>query len=297
MRSSVSLTLLLAACSNAPAYPGGVSTPPLAAVPEPPAAPNAQVPLPPELAAAEGPSGTAGAGNESYDAVGYASWYGEELSGNRTATGERFDPAAITAAHRTLPLGSIAEVTSLDTGRTILVRINDRGPARTDREIDLSRGAADQLGAQGAIAAVRVRGIVASPADLVALRAGQRAAPRLDAPPALLAALRKELTPKAVSSPAPVHATVTSQVAPVERPAPSISDERAATGRYLVQVATFSTEARAKALARTLGGSVQRAGALWRVRTGPYRDLAGAKRGRDAAARRGYGDAHILTDP
>ena len=58
-----------------------------------------------------------------------------------------------------------------------------------------------------------------------------------------------------------------------------------------------SRPTRARALARVLGGTVQQAGALWRVRTGPYRDLTAAKLGRDAAARRGYGDARILTDP
>ncbi len=304
MRSSVSLALLLAACGNAPAYPRGVATSPRVAMPDSQATPEAQTPLPPELAGAEGPSGTAGAGNESYDAVGYASWYGEELNGNRTATGERFDPAAITAAHRTLPLGSIAEVTSLDTGRTILVRINDRGPSRRDREIDLSRGAADQLGTGAAVAAVRVRGIVPSPADLVALRSGQRATPRLDAPPALLTALRKQLRggteivavvprpPVTVRTPVPVSsrerirpAPALVQVAPLPR------------GRYVVQVGTFSSEARARALAKSLDGSVRQFGKLWRVRLGPYPDTAGAKRARDGVARRGYGDAQIQSDP
>src|SRR3546814_319534 len=55
-----------------------------------------------------------------YDEVGYASWYGEELKGARTASGEKFIPSAVTAAHRTLPMPSYVEVTSLDTGRTVL---------------------------------------------------------------------------------------------------------------------------------------------------------------------------------
>jgi rare lipoprotein A len=75
-----------------------------------------------------------------YDDVGYASWYGEELAGNATANGESFNPGGITAAHKTLPLPSYVEVTALDTGRTILVRVNDRGPMVNDRLIDLSRG-------------------------------------------------------------------------------------------------------------------------------------------------------------
>ena len=62
-----------------------------------------------------------------YDVLGYASWYGNE-SGNRSANGEKFRAKAVTGAHTTLPLPSYVEVTALDTGRTILVRINDRGP-------------------------------------------------------------------------------------------------------------------------------------------------------------------------
>ena len=80
-----------------------------------------------------------------YDMLGYASWYGNE-SGKRTANGERFRPGWATAAHTTLPLPSYVEVTALDTGRRIIVRINDRGPfAGSSRIIDLSRGAAEQL--------------------------------------------------------------------------------------------------------------------------------------------------------
>src|SRR5690349_20815921 len=74
-----------------------------------------------------------------YDALGYASWYGSE-SGNRTANGEKFRPGWVTAAHTTLPLPTYAEVTALETGRRIIVRINDRGPfSGGQRIIDLSR--------------------------------------------------------------------------------------------------------------------------------------------------------------
>lgn len=78
--------------------------------------------------------------------IGIASWYGHE-SGDRTANGERFNPHGISAAHRTLKFGTRVRVTDLKTGRSVVVRINDRGPARwTGRVIDLSRGAAAQLG-------------------------------------------------------------------------------------------------------------------------------------------------------
>lgn len=111
-----------------------------------------------------------------YDALGYASWYGSE-SGNRTANGEQFRPGWITAAHTTLPLPTYVEVTALDTGRRIIVRVNDRGPFALGRIIDLSRGAAEQLGikAQGH-AAVRVRRVEPSDKDRERLRKGKPAA-------------------------------------------------------------------------------------------------------------------------
>ena len=78
--------------------------------------------------------------------VGEASWYGDALAGHRTASGERFNPSAMTAAHRTLPFNTWVEVTRLDTGKTVRVRITDRGPfGRHKRVIDLSKGAAAKL--------------------------------------------------------------------------------------------------------------------------------------------------------
>lgn len=80
---------------------------------------------------------------------GVASWYGPGFHGNRTANGERFDMHRLTAAHRTLPLGAMVRVRSLSTGRTVTVRINDRGPFSKGRIIDLSRAAAQRLGITG----------------------------------------------------------------------------------------------------------------------------------------------------
>jgi len=77
---------------------------------------------------------------------GQASFYGDELAGNPTASGERFDPAKLTAAHRTLPLGSRVRVTNMRNGESVVVRINDRGPFHGRRIIDLSKAAARQLG-------------------------------------------------------------------------------------------------------------------------------------------------------
>lgn len=136
-----------------------------------------------------------------YDRVGYAGWYGGE-SGNRTANGERYRANAISGAHTTLPLPSYVEVTALDTGRTILVRVNDRGPFARGRIIDLSRGAADLLGirAQGH-AAVRVRRVDPPERDRARLRDGHSAASRPAVPQQTLAALLARLRPPADPGP------------------------------------------------------------------------------------------------
>ena len=93
-----------------------------------------------------------------YEGRGIASWYGERFHGRRTASGEAFDMHAFTAAHRTLPLGSLVEVENLRNGRTVVLRINDRGPfASEEREIDLSKRAAAELGILGSRYRPRVR--------------------------------------------------------------------------------------------------------------------------------------------
>lgn len=111
---------------------------------------------PPVTAAthAEAPSGEgdltfaklATAPNVSAEQAGLATWYGGSFAGKKTANGERFDPTKYTAAHRKLPFGTWVEVRRADTGRTVRVRINDRGPWGDDRRIiDLSRKAAEDL--------------------------------------------------------------------------------------------------------------------------------------------------------
>src|SRR6478609_393989 len=133
------------------------------------------------------------AAEAAYDRVGYATWYGPE-SGNQTANGERFEPDWISAAHTTLPLPSYVEVTALDTGRRIVVRINDRGPFARGRLIDLSRGAAEELGikAQG-VAPVRVRVVEPAERDRERLREGKPARELAPVPPRELEALRARL--------------------------------------------------------------------------------------------------------
>lgn len=90
------------------------------------------------------------------DGTGHATVYSRRLSGRPTASGERFDPEAMTAAHRTLPLGTAVRVTRLDTGHSIVVTINDRGVGRRGRIIDLSPAAARRLGFRTGAARVSV---------------------------------------------------------------------------------------------------------------------------------------------
>jgi rare lipoprotein A len=84
---------------------------------------------------------------QSFAAIGQgeASYYGAELAGNRTASGERFDPSAFTCAHRSLPLGTMLRVTNLANGRSVMVRVNDRGPFARRRILDMSLAAARDI--------------------------------------------------------------------------------------------------------------------------------------------------------
>lgn len=102
--------------------------------------------------------------DEHYDHTGIASWYGPQFHGKRTADGEIFDQNAITAAHPTLPMPVLVRVTNLENGRSLVVRVNDRGPFVAGREIDLSRKAAELLGyARKGTARVRVQYISRAP--------------------------------------------------------------------------------------------------------------------------------------
>lgn len=132
-----------------------------------------------------------------YDAVGYAvAGAGEGVSG----------------AHRTLPLPSYVEVTALDSGKTVLVRLSRRGPMQGDGLIELSPAAMAQLGmAPGARAPVRVRRVNPPEDERVRLRMGQEAPPRMDTPPGLLAALKRKL---GIAPPPPVDEAVTEPAVP-----------------------------------------------------------------------------------
>lgn len=262
-----------------------------------------------------------------YDDVGYASYYGGEMGGRTTANGEIFMPSGVTAAHKTLPMPSYVEVTSLDTGRTILVRVNDRGPFANDRVIDLSEGAAQQLGITGnGLTGVRIRRVNPPEQERATLRQGLPAPQRMDTPESLLKVLREKLAkmpkPSGAVAPRPVvtpskpspqgrppavgndgfaregdGAPAPSKAKPAPKPAKPVTAKPAVvTSGYVVQVASFGTRARAEALARQLGAkvSVSADGKLFRVRYGPYATEAEAQRSLATAKQKGYSQARMF---
>jgi rare lipoprotein A len=130
------LTLILTGCATARvgSPPARTPTPgPRTAVAPPPSTPRPPAPRP-----------------KGFEETGEASWYGRQHHGKRTASGETYDMHKLTAAHRTLPLGTRVLVTNLENDRTVEVRINDRGPFVAGRMLDLSYAAAQRLGAVGA---------------------------------------------------------------------------------------------------------------------------------------------------
>lgn len=238
-----------------------------------------------------GPSAASNEG-ERYDLVGYG-------GASDIASG---------AAHATLPVGSFVEVTSLDTGRTVLLMVKDVAVARPGQPIALSADALRQLGVEAG-APVRVRGARPSPPDIAALRSGQPATARLDAPPVLLVGLRKELPARGVAStPAPA-ARPPAPKAPVTKPKPEpkplaertpvvvAKPKQTPASGWGVQVAALSNEGNARALAAQLGGRVSAVGKLYRVQLGPFADRTTAEAARAGAARRGQTGAAIVRLP
>lgn len=98
------------------------------------------------VAAQDAAPAPAAPGTATVLASGMASYYGDAHAGNRTASGERFNPDEMTAAHRSLPFGTKLRVTDPSTGRSVIVRVNDRGPFHKSRILDLSEAAARELG-------------------------------------------------------------------------------------------------------------------------------------------------------
>ena len=155
-----------------------------------------------------------------YDQTGIASWYGDAFHLKATATGEIFDMNQVSAAHTTLPLPSMVEVTNLDNGRRMTLRVNDRGPFVGGRIIDLSRAAAQELGYDRAgTAHVRVRYV--GPAPLAGPAAGVRYARADPLPPRAVSRLARrpadeEIFDDYAITPAPAPVSVRPLVAPPE---------------------------------------------------------------------------------
>ncbi len=144
---------------------------------------------------------------------GIASWYGRQYQGNRTASGEPYDMFAMTAAHPTLPIPSYARVTNLRNGRSVIVRVNDRGPFLFDRVIDLSYAAATRLGIAGP-------GTGEVEVDRITNREIADGSWKTGRPDAELAAL----SPRAVTPPVPIPAAVDGVVpAAYSPPAPTVA--------------------------------------------------------------------------
>jgi rare lipoprotein A len=246
-----------------------------------------------------------------YDKTGIASWYGEAFHMKATADGEIFDMNQFSAAHTTLPLPSIVEVTNLDNGRKLRLRVNDRGPFVDNRIIDLSRAAAAELGydRQG-LARVRVKYI--SPAPLAGPEAGVRYADARPAPAAPLAA--------AVAAPTAVSPAESIQVATLAPPAPiaaaplapltgsALGTPRSAAPAtqtaqaFRIQAGAFSNESNAQRAVAQLSATgtatiepIQRGGTtLYRVMLPGPVDEAEAYVLRDKVASIGFADARVM---
>lgn len=217
----------------------------------------------------------------------------------------------ISVSHRTLPLPSYVEVTALDSGRTILARVDRRGPAMGRQLIGLSAGGFAQLGADPAVPlAVRVRRVNPQEYERALLRTNQRAPERLVTPGPLVEVLRNLLARKGgagpvraagapPAEPAPVSATPPAEPLPIKasppRPAPVKPAAPSAGSAFAVQVAAFAHRANADATARKLGGTVIGSGRLWRVELGPFADRGAAQAGLARARNAGFGDARLVS--
>ncbi len=191
-----------------------------------------------------------------YDETGIASWYGRDFHGKHTANGETYDMHALSAAHKTLPLPTLVRVTNLENGRSVIVRVNDRGPFVKERLIDLSYAAAKQLGyADRGTARVRVQTL-----DMPAPKKTDR----------LASAAKFRLTrqPHAKHTSASGRPTRTGTASPL-------------SGRMFIQLGAFSSQDNAIRLQNKLKANFPTIRAteinlsgkiLYRVRMGPFED-------------------------
>ncbi len=211
---------------------------------------------------------------------GVASWYGRKFHGQKTAIGETYDMFAMTAAHPTAPLPSYAQVTHVRSGKSVIVRINDRGPFLHGRIIDLSYAAAHRIGIVQAGS-----GDVALDLLLPPYKLGPRPAARpvLDAP-------------VPVNAPAP-------QIAQSAPTPPQAAVSGAFGTQFFVQLGAFGNFANAQAFQQRMTVElnnpllVKQVGGLFRVQLGPFGSIADAQVARDAAQLRMNTSLPIITVP
>jgi rare lipoprotein A len=235
-----------------------------------------------------------------YEQTGTASWYGPQFHGQRTASGEVFDETALTAAHPTLPIPSLVQVTNLENGREVIVRVNDRGPFTGGRLIDLSRGAAQVLGFESAgHARVHIRYLGPAPR-----RVASDGSPGPASLPSLAPAAVHDDGPTSLLPPPSAQAETDLAGAPVDnpQPAPAYSAPVTAGGGYFVQVGAFSDLSNAQRVRDAVGAAgpvvvdTRRSASgaeLFRVRVGPWNSAEEADAARRRLAGMGYGETIV----
>lgn len=259
----------------------------------------------------------------SYNETGIASWYGAEFHAKQTANGELYDQNELTAAHKTLPMPSLVRVTNLDNGRSIVVRINDRGPFAANRVIDMSRRGAQLLGFEGqGTAKVRVE-IMAEESRAIAAAARRNTPGTILAEtdgPAPRAAPRARIevntpgTPPAAAP--PPSAATTAPVAPPRTvagtevdgrflPSPVVVDRPVrGTSQIYVQAGAFTAQDNANRVRSRLApvGQAQVSSAVvngqrfYRVRLGPLPSVERADATLSQVLQTGLNDAKIVVD-
>jgi rare lipoprotein A len=254
-----------------------------------------------------------------YAETGIASWYGEDFHGKLTANGERYNMDALTAAHRTLPLPTIVRVTNLETGKSLRLRVNDRGPYARGRIIDVSRRAADLLGFQrNGTARVRVeyegRGKVADPTQSADLDPNHAPATPVRAAPLSSVASTDLAPPPGAQASAPASATSSLPVPPAAASAAAPTDNEPdgvvstqqvpAMTRLWVQVGSFTSRQNADRLVSSLSrvGVAQSSRIMlngkpmFRVRFGPFNAVEEADTMLDKVISAGQNGAQIIVE-
>lgn len=254
----------------------------------------------------------------SYDETGIASWYGPDFHGKYTANGEVFDQNGLSAAHRTLPMPSIVRVTNLENGRSIEVKVNDRGPFAHGRILDLSKHAAELLGMdlQGT-ARVRVQ-IMADESRQLALQLKGGDTQPIEAAPRVAVQSESLPPPKGKTEEVAKKGHSTMPAAPAAAPvvaAAPIDEDQVLANQTVQQVAPHSTQIyiqagafqrfdnanRVNAALKGVGNpsisQVQTAkGAMFRVRLGPLATVADADALLEKVIASGYPDARVVVD-